>query len=94
MKVVIDCEGTPSYTHYIVTKSPDVHYSVLIAKNGKITGNETVKNAKDLVRFHSRYSDAVHARKVKIVRVTQEEFDKIRGSKIVPNSGPKKNKKR
>lgn len=89
----MNSEGTPSYTHYIVTDAPDHHYSVLIAKNGKIAGNESVKNAKDLVRFHSRYIDAVKANKVKIVRVSQEEFKELR-AKFIKNTGPKKSRRK
>lgn len=86
-----DCEGKPSYTHVVVSFAADDHRSFLISKNGKLAGNESVKNAKDLTQFLSRYINAVQLGKVEIVKMDAEEF-RSKYPKFPLNAGPKRKK--
>ena len=77
------------YTLYIVTRSADDHYPVLIANNGKIPFNESVTRANKLETSFRNFMNACWAHDVDYVRITHSDFKK-KFPKFAKNAGRKK----
>lgn len=77
------------YTWYIVTRSRNEHYPVLVANNGKIPFNEVVNHASVLERGLKRLDQAHYTGDVAIVRISEVDFRK-KFPKFAKNAGPKK----
>ena len=80
------------YTYYIVTRSRDHHYPVLMANNGKAMLNEPCKRAVKIERTIERIADAVRLGDIAVVRITEKEFRK-RYPRFAPNKGGRKSHK-
>jgi hypothetical protein len=66
----------PKYTHYVVSRSANDHYHVLLANNGKIPHNESVTRANKLEESLARYHRAVKDGLVVVVRIKHDAFRK------------------
>jgi hypothetical protein len=77
------------YTYYIVTRSADHHYPVLMANNGKQALNEPVKRRYDLNRAVHKLLIASESYEVDVVEIAEADFKK-KFPQFAKNSGPKK----
>lgn len=64
------------YTFYVVTRSSEDHYPVLIANNGKIPFNESVTRANKLETSIGNFLEAAASDRVAVVRITHADFKK------------------
>jgi hypothetical protein len=88
----------PKYTFYIVTRSANDHYPVIMANNGKAAFNESVQRAHKLETSFLRLYDACKenlcdADGVEIQRITHAEF-KQKFPHYAKNAGRKSNKRK
>ena len=80
---------TPKYTLYIVSRSRDHHYPVLMANNGKVALNEPSGRAAKLEISARRFIDACSEGYTTIERITEADF-KAKYHSFAPNKGGKK----
>lgn len=69
-------EAMSKYTFYIVSRSADDHYPVLLANNGKVPFNESVTRANKLKKSIENFLTAVHDSDVAVVHTTHDAFKK------------------
>lgn len=79
------------YTFYIVSRSAEDHYPVLLANNGKVPFNESVKRAGSLKKSIDNFLASVHDCRVSVVHTTHAAFKK-KYPKFAKNAGRKKAK--
>lgn len=77
------------YTHYIVSRSHNEHYHVLVANNGKIPLNESVGRANKLEESVRKYQRAILDGTVEMKRIGHAEFRK-KFPRFARNAGKKK----
>ncbi len=83
--------AAPKYTLYIVSRSRDHHYPVLMANNGKVALNEPSGRAAKLEISAQRFLDACSDGYTTIERITEADF-KAKYPSFAPNKGGKKAK--
>ena len=81
--------AAPKYTLYIVSRSRDHHYPVLMANNGKVALNEPSGRAAKLEISAQRFLDACSEGYTTIERITEADF-KAKYPSFAPNKGGKK----
>lgn len=81
--------SSATYTIYIVTRSRDHHYPVIMANNGKAILNEPVNRAKKLYTSAENLLCDAKAGHVPVIRITEAEF-KAKFPQFAPNKGGKK----
>lgn len=77
------------YTYYIVTRSRDHHYPVLMANNGKAALNEPCRRAVNIEQSLLRFADAIRCGEVAMERITEKDF-KEKFPRYAPNVGGRK----
>jgi len=77
------------YTYYIVTRSRDHHYPVLMANNGKAALNEPCRRAGNIEQSLLRFADAILFGEVTVERIDEKEF-KEKFPRYTPNKGGRK----
>lgn len=81
--------AAPKYTLFIVSRSRDHHYPVLMANNGKVALNEPSGRAAKLEISAQRFLDACSEGYTTIERITEADF-KAKYPSFAPNKGGKK----
>lgn len=84
-----DPMSSATYTIYIVTRSRDHHYPVIMANNGKAILNEPVNRAKKLEDSAIKFTLAAARGEVASVRITEADF-RAKFQQFAPNKGGKK----
>lgn len=80
------------YTLYIVSRSENHHYPVLMGNNGKPVLNEPVSRALKIERSWDRLVAAVFGGEARCERISEKEFKK-KFPKFPVNAGKKKTTK-